>query len=1805
MGDSLLSPGSFGGLPNENAELFITRVKHFILYKRLPEQSAISAIALLLKGGARIWFDGLPESRRDTTEHLYEAFTQRYLISEGSQCIDFFELLEYRQSKSQTVEEYIELVEKIARRSDLNEKQVIYILLKGILPSIRTSVLQNSNIDSLVDVKKHAIHAEKASFLDFQLKSRDNGDLLKIAEKARVADQIDILKEQQSALKMEFDKLKCGVLDSSYYEREWETVPADSSRPIVQNIYETDNFTSPKVGLCENFNNSKNVHPNVWQTNFSNTQRVNHTFMNRENNYKNHEHFEGKPLPENNTFDNFNQTFKNRVYSQTYNNRIMASRFQQETKKCYTCGSERHLKRDCHTINGVYRGPLSQMQVKRALENIASIKGKREPGSIRKFQGNYINVNLRNNCGKMTCVCALIDSGAYGSFVSERLMNNMNMPIRPLAKNESGIRITADMRPMKLLGKVSLDLDIFGEAMPFEFGVAKTLSNDVILGTDFQEEYGVILDGKNHIVKFFEGNGLEVDLCVNDRREQTGLAFLGEAVSLPPMTETIVNVKLSKNIQNSICMLSPLLGRGPEQPLIARALVKPRNRKAVCRILNNSDRVVQLKKHSRVAMFETYYDQVITNIDDWFDSSGNLKVDKDTNANINVINTLRDNSNEQIGSVVDSTLNPEAQEFRPLSQNAEIQEQTKKSAKKHVTFNLDKNHVVNHTCNVETSQIRHHNESQNKDNNTVETLGIQIEKENLTQEQTHKMEKFLNDNVDLFAKELKDVTGSNMFYHHIDTGTSPPIYSRPYRNSPIAKEEISKQVTEMLDADIIEESFSMYNNPCVLVKKKNESFRFCLDFRKLNEVTKPISFPIPTMNDIIDGLSAAKPTIFSSLDLKSGYHQIPLDEESRDKTSFTTHEGSYRFKRLAFGLRNAPASFQMLMSHVFKGLTFKFLTVYLDDVLIYSPDFETHMQHLKVVFQRLRNACLKLHPKKCSFGMSKILYLGHIVSKDGISVDPSKVEVIRSYPRPTSVKDVRAFLGLTGYYRKFQKGYANLATPLYALLRKDAKFNWDNVCEQSFLKLREAMTCTPVLAYPDLGREFMVTTDASLSAIGYILSQKDDQGLEHPIAFSGRSLRGSERNWSVTEVEGLALVSAIQEFKPFLIHRPYKVFSDHISLTWLKSIKSTHGRLFRWSLLLQAYDFEIIYKPGKVNLPADALSRREYPPAPPEDLDDDAVNDVIGFASLQPETIRTEMHFEYPSDCQQIDENLTVQIGAIEDLGALQRSCPDLGPIIAYLEGGDLPDDDKQARRIVFMGDDFYINNDTLYHTYNPTQKQIDQVTPVIEQVCLPKSLRVQVLEQYHDQMSHPGFDRCYAAIRLKYFWPRMFSDIKTYCVSCTVCQRAKINPSFRKAPLNPLPPAEIFSRYHIDYLGPLKTTKEGYKYILLVVESLSRYPEAFPTRTQEAGETANILYNEIFCRYGCPRTLLSDRGTNFCSQLMSQLCKLMKVARVKTSSFHPQTNSICENFNRTIWKSLRTHIGDTEQAKWSEYLPSVLAAFRATPAVSSTGFSPFYVLYGTQMVLPLDNELEVPSSGKFVDAEAYLKQLLPKVQVMRKIAQENIEQSQIQSKAQYDKNAKEPVYEIGDRVWLSNQIVPKGQSKKLVQKWIGPYFITAKKGPCNYIMKDCKTFKEINHPVHSNRLKPYNDDRDIFANRDRTDRDSQDVSNDNQDNDTRPDTSLDVQNSAPGARDTLDDSADSSQSRRNKKKPQWFSARRLLGVKTMNGKKFYRVEWDDPNLRPEWIPSDDVTDYLKEQYHIRRTQTGLLRKEFKKKQRS
>lgn len=459
-----------------------------------------------------------------------------------------------------------------------------------------------------------------------------------------------------------------------------------------------------------------------------------------------------------------------------------------------------------------------------------------------------------------------------------------------------------------------------------------------------------------------------------------------------------------------------------------------------------------------------------------------------------------------------------------------------------------------------------------------------------------------------------------------------PVRQHPYRVAPKEREAIRSQVQEMLKDDVIQPSNSPWASPVVLVKKKDNTLRFCVDYRKLNLITKRDVYPLPRIDDTLDKLRNAY--FFSSLDLKSGYWQIEVDERDRKKTAFVTPDGLYEFKVLPFGLCSAPATFQRTINTVLSGLKWQSCLVYLDDVVVFSSTFEQHMQRLRAVLDAIRTAGLTIKPEKCHFGFRELRFLGHIVSAEGVRPDPEKITAVEMFPKPRDKKAIRRFLGLCAYYRRFVENFSKIAEPLTRLTKEDVPFVWEKEQEDAFSELRRRLQSPPILAHFDENAETDIHTDASNVGLGAILIQWQN-GEEKVIAYASRTLSKAETNYSATEKECLAVIWAVSKFRPYLYGRPFRAISDHHSLCWLANLKDPSGRLARWSLRLQEYDITVVYKSGLKHNDADCLSR----------------------APIESTSLEYEQDFPF--------------LGALNtaEMAHHQRTDPELLLLIEYLEG--------------------------------------------------------------------------------------------------------------------------------------------------------------------------------------------------------------------------------------------------------------------------------------------------------------------------------------------------------------------------------------------------------------------------------------------------------------------------------------------------------------------------------------------------------
>ena len=963
---------------------------------------------------------------------------------------------------------------------------------------------------------------------------------------------------------------------------------------------------------------------------------------------------------------------------------------------------------------------------------------------------------------------------------------------------------------------------------------------------------------------------------------------------------------------------------------------------------------------------------------------------------------------------------------------------------------------------------------------------------------------------DVFVKSRNEFGQAHRFTHSIDTGEHPPVYIRPYRIPHSQLHMVDEHIEDMLAKGIIKESNSPWSQPLVIVTKKDGSPRFCVDFRRLNFITKKQIFPMPRIDDVLDCLGDA--CYFTTLDLASGYWQIPMSPQDMEKTAFCTRKGNFEFRVMPMGLVNASYTFQKMMQLVLSGLQWQICMVYLDDVIVYSKSFNAHLDNLRSVFDRFRKEGLKLKPKKCHFCKPEVLYLGHVVGRNGIKPNPEKVEVIRTYPVPSNCDEVRSFVALVSYYRRFVKGFASIASPLNNLLKKGVTFEWNDECQTAFERLRDSLLEAPILSYPNFQETFSLYTDASNTGIGAILAQHID-GCEKTIAYASRSLKPHERKYATIDRECLALVWGIKHFRPYLYGREFEVITDHNPLKWLDNAKDPHSRLSRWSLSLQSYAFTIKHRPGKSHGNVDTLSRMPDVGIRKEPCKAGLVTSVnaIDLPGLQLDRIKSS-----------------------------QRQDPSLSDLINYFEKGEIPTDSTSARRLMATVEDYVFEEGALYHLDN---RRARSRSIIRKQLVIPRSLKDEVMLSLHEELTsgHLSFMKTYLKIKERYFWTGMYTEIEKWCASCVDCATKKTPRNLAKAPLQPIPVEGPFDRVAVDVLGPFPTSERGNKYVVIFTDYFTKWPEAFAIECADAATTARLFVEEILCRHSAPRKLLSDRGKNFLAKVVKGICQMVNTSKVNTTSYHPECDGLVERFNHTLTTIISMYVSE-HQKDWDLFIPYALFAYR-TAVQSSTNETPFYLMYGRDPRLPIDVSL-LKARETYSDISDYRGVIADRLLAARQLTHDNIELAQQRQKTQYDKTAKERSYDIGQKVWLYTPNNRKGLSSKLTHNWHGPYRILAKRSAVNYLL-DANDERDYVQTVHVNRLKPFisAENRPILAPSVK----SQDTETDANDESSEMDPAELAVNSI------LDKKV----------------------VKNRSGRRetFYLVEWEDKDIEPSWEP--------------------------------
>ena len=902
-----------------------------------------------------------------------------------------------------------------------------------------------------------------------------------------------------------------------------------------------------------------------------------------------------------------------------------------------------------------------------------------------------------------------------------------------------------------------------------------------------------------------------------------------------------------------------------------------------------------------------------------------------------------------------------------------------------------------------------------------------------------------------FSKDDLDLGRATSVKHYIKLTDSVPFKERYRRIPPQLYDEVKQHLQEMLRLGAIRKSCSPWASAIVLVRKKNGKLRFCIDLRKLNQRTLKDSYALPRIEQTLESLADSQ--IYSTLDLTSGYWQVEMAEECKPYTAFTCGPlGFYECETMPFGATNAPATFQRLMEDCLGDLNMNWCIVYLDDVIVYSKTPEEHLERLEAVFQKLSNAGLKLKPSKCSFFKNEITYLGHLITADGIATDPKKIEAVLKWPQPETVSDVRSFLGFVGYYRRFIKGFSSLSRPLYNLTKgseskskrvaKHTYVSWGEKEQEAFLAMKEACTTVPVLGYPDYSLPFILHTDSSTDGLGAVLYQqqgpnkKDDMRV---IAYASRSLSPSEANYAPHKLEFLALKWAITDkFKEYLYgENKFEVYTDNNPLTYILTSAKLDACGQRWVAALANFNFTLHYKPGSTNTIADALSRIIWPDilteTETEEYRDMPANLVqtICCGVICDSLIDNTAH---GLSVLPLESHIPTQRGwNKDDWIRLQQQDPDIQTILELMQTRKFGKrhakrtDSKPLKHYLRMKSQLKVIDGILYRrTFSGND--IERLTTY--QIVLPKHLFKTVMKGCHDQAGHQGRDRTISLVRERFYWDTLYKDTTDYVANCPRCLRRKAKPN--KAPLQPFFASQPMEIIHLDHLT-LEPCKGQYESVLVVTDHFTRYAQAYEVKNQTAQTTAKTLWREFLRHYGFPQKILTDQGPGFESDLFAELLSITNTEKLRTTSYHPQTNGQCERFNSTLMNMLGT-MSESQKKDWKSHLLTMCHAYNSTQH-AVTGYSPHYLMFGRHPRIPLDYQMGIdrdnlsnPLRSKFVS----------KLNERLKFAYEKAEllaqQEAQRQKRLYDKRSRNLVLSPGDLVLV--RIVKWTARHKIQDKW-------------------------------------------------------------------------------------------------------------------------------------------------------------------------
>lgn len=949
----------------------------------------------------------------------------------------------------------------------------------------------------------------------------------------------------------------------------------------------------------------------------------------------------------------------------------------------------------------------------------------------------------------------------------------------------------------------------------------------------------------------------------------------------------------------------------------------------------------------------------------------------------------------------------------------------------------------------------------------------------------NKLRSMIEEYTDIFSRHSGDIGETDLIEHHIDTGEAVPIRQRPRRVPVKVREQVEKQKAQMLKDGIIEESSSPWCSPVVLVRKKDGSFRFCVDLRAVNNVTRGCAHPLPRVDEALDTLAGA--TWFTTLDMATGYWQVPLSAGDREKTAFSTGKGLQQFKVMAMGLKNAGATFQRLMELMLAGLDAKRCLVYLDDIIIFSKTEEEHIVTLRDVFERIRAAKLKLKPQKCRLAKREVTFLGHRITQEGLLPDPNNIQKVLGWTRPTSEDEVKSFLGLCGYYSRFVPHYTELTKPLREAKVVGDHLIWSREAEEAFRRLKDALTSSPVLSLPTFGGTFVLYTDASDSAVGSVLTERRGDS-EKVIAYDSKVLSKQQRRWPTYDKELWAIVHAVRRFNQYTVGAAFEVVTDHKPLAGVpKSInveRDGTGRRGRWAIELSSYQFRVIVRPGQDHGNADAMSRQ----GPTAGNVWREKREHASTAGTNGETERADVLEEYAcevgksekdSEQTEAEDIFSGRMNSAHTSEGGQAGClsSETTEESALLKAQQKDDVIGLLRQACLDGEkdapgrplaEWEVLRDS-WGQIEIERGLVGMKTKHGFRALVPKQMRPELLNLAHDHPTsgHLGRSRTTERVRQHFLWPGMYADIRRYCGSCNLCQRRHRPAPRRRAPMVTQMTSRPFQRIAVD-ITEMPVSANGNRYAIVIMDYFSKFVRVYPTKRQDAETVTTALLDWVY-DMGVPDKIHSDQGGQFESELFQQMCRRLGIQKTRTTPYHPESDGMVERFMRTLKDMVAKYV-DPQGMTWDVDIKAYTMAYNSS-VHSVTGHSPFFLLHGFEPKTPLEAAVLPPESA--VPIRSYLSERLRAIVDAYKVVTRKTQECAKKAATRHDEHTSGEAFASGDRVWIRDNRVSVGGKPKLGLYYKGPGTIVSRLGGDKGVVYRVRDDKGQEKVLHFNQLKP------------------------------------------------------------------------------------------------------------------------------------